>query len=147
MKALCKELNQARNLVDAWNVLGRIACVVERLSALCAFPVDPNQVESKRESKKRLAKWEESEVLRERFDLRAEYGEIKNWILNYAKDGSRFTVDDVISAHKLNQVIPRRVWSANLYSLATKGKKPLKRVKQGTRGRGSESPAIYTLRR
>jgi hypothetical protein len=145
MKELCKELNQARNLVEAWNVLGRIKSTTDRMSVLCAFPEDPDRFETLRESKRRLSRWESSDVLRQRFDLRAEYGEVRDFILAYAKMHGKITVDDLMKGAVVT--MPRRIWSANLYSLATKGSKPLIRVRQGKKGPGQQSPAVYALRK
>jgi hypothetical protein len=148
IKALAQELNQARNLVEAWNVLGRIDSTTDRMSALCAFPEDPDRFETLRESKRRLSRWDEAKVLKEPFDLRANYGKIRDLILEFAAWHGKFTVDALgVWLSSRIGVIPRRVLSANLYSLATKGSKPLARTKQGKRGRGSDTPAVYALRK
>lgn len=150
VKDLGKELNQARNLVEAFYVLGRLLGVVDRLNELCSFPIGSSAGKhlTERECKVILAKYveeHEMSLLKQRFEMRANYGQVREHILKFAKKHAKFTVDDLVSSPTPDH-IPRRVWSANLYSLATKGDKPLRRVKAGTRGRGSESPAVYALR-
>jgi hypothetical protein len=151
LKTLAAELNRARNLVEAFNTLGRINATTDRLITLCDFPTDPCIAESMARSKKVLQQYAQGDnayLLKEPFDLRANYGEIKDLILTFAQGNKKFTVDALgIWLSSRIGVVPRRLLSANLYSLATKGSKPLIRVRQGKKGPGQQSPAVYALRK
>lgn len=70
---------------------------------------------------------------------------VKKLIMDYAMQKAFFTVDDLMKdMAKLG--VTRRSLSANLWSMATRGVRPLQREEEGKKGRRG-APAVYSLRR